>query len=214
MIEQSNEPVFDLKCSEENCDQMFNRFVDLHNHLFYHHKTVKLECPICKKHFPTQKLLRLHEKSHGAYECDMCKQRFNLKAYLKLHLKTHEEQREMFECSLCGKTFKQKSSMQVHIKSKHENLKYKCLLCTRELSTRQKLQQHMEKRHKQIEDLQLVLDDVQDDYSNDRVSLQSDNSGGDTLNESLPLATAGKQLKHQDSQLNAEDLELLFNAFN
>lgn len=120
-------------CSEENCHQIFTRFLDLRKHM--------------KEQHP-ERLLHI---------CEECSIIFRLKQEHKLHMMKHEGKTPEFKCKAeeCDKSFATRSALNYHIKTIHNAAaKFPCTHpdCGKEFPYKHTLNRHM-KIHERPEPL-------------------------------------------------------------
>lgn len=97
-----------FECPVDECEQVFNKRLELRKHLLYSHDKIKslYECFVCHQKFAKSTDISLHEKFyHGEYTCSVCDQKFTENSYLKAHMKKHEVERDKFKCKFCNKEF-------------------------------------------------------------------------------------------------------------
>ncbi|XP_061453748.1 putative transcription factor ovo-like protein 3 [Rhineura floridana] len=81
----------------------------------------ELQCCMCSKRFPLQRMLNRHLKCHSSVKkhiCKYCGKGFNDTFDLKRHLRTHTGIRP-YRCRVCDKAFTQRCSLESHLKKIH-----------------------------------------------------------------------------------------------
>ncbi|XP_037040764.1 zinc finger protein 391-like isoform X2 [Bradysia coprophila] len=138
-----------LQCSE--CDEIFNKKIDLKRHLSVDHiqndgeKTHK--CIECSKMYSTEALLGIHMKTHSkVYLCEHCDKKFHrLDIYVE-HQKRHTNLRTHL-CPKCGKGFFNQLYLERHIvthnKDNLEKPVYECTVCGKRMKHSNHLLVHM-----------------------------------------------------------------------
>ncbi|TGZ61674.1 hypothetical protein CRM22_007872 [Opisthorchis felineus] len=75
-------------------------------------------CEICKKCFPGQASLRVHNESmhlgNKNPQCTICLKKFSTLSYLRMHITTVHEGVKAHSCSICYKSYTQKHSLKKH----------------------------------------------------------------------------------------------------
>ncbi|GAA27311.2 hypothetical protein CSKR_101966 [Clonorchis sinensis] len=77
-----------------------------------------VSCEICKKCFPGQASLRVHNESmhlgNKNPQCTICLKKFSTLSYLRMHIATVHEGVKAHSCSICEKSYTQKHSLKKH----------------------------------------------------------------------------------------------------
>lgn len=125
-IEEKTQPV-EILCCVQNCSKPFESEELLIKHGYEAHKLNKrayelgdtaskpVECPVCFKRFPSERLLRRHRKRNSKplnHQCAACGLKFRTKDVLALHELNHENQKP-YQCDECKKFFASKNSLKV-----------------------------------------------------------------------------------------------------
>ncbi|XP_053695352.1 gastrula zinc finger protein XlCGF26.1-like [Sabethes cyaneus] len=130
-------------CCVQNCSKSFDSEELLIQHGHDAHRLNKrayelgdtaskpVECPVCFKRFPSEKLLRRHRKRNSRplnHQCASCGLKFRTKDVLALHELNHENQKP-FQCSDCNKYFSSKNSLKVHQRCHSNERPFVCIVC-------------------------------------------------------------------------------------
>ncbi|XP_058453675.1 zinc finger protein 25-like isoform X4 [Malaya genurostris] len=133
----------EILCCVQNCSKPFETEELLIQHGREAHKLNKrayelgdtalkpVECPVCFKRFPSERLLRRHKKRNSRplnHQCATCGLKFRTKDVLALHELNHENQKP-FQCDVCKKYFSSKSSVKVHQRSHSNERPFICSTC-------------------------------------------------------------------------------------
>ncbi|XP_071532464.1 transcription factor IIIA-like isoform X2 [Panulirus ornatus] len=134
------------KCEFPGCDMRFGTPSRLKRHSMVHGKN-RYACPqeSCQQTFDRYKDLQQHLSCSHPKVCDICGRTFKQLRQLRMHRMIHENVREAFFCPIaaCDKYFYQENNLNTHIKMKHEQVNiYECGVCSKRLSTKQKLMHH------------------------------------------------------------------------
>ncbi|XP_045132152.1 transcription factor IIIA-like isoform X2 [Portunus trituberculatus] len=134
-------------CDHPGCEMRFMSLSAMKCHKLTHEKN-RYTCPeeSCQQKFDTYKELQQHIPAVHPKVCDICGKTFRQLRSLKRHRLTHEPQAEAYFCMYpaCNRHYFHLSNLTSHIKNKHQQLNiYSCNACDKRLSTKQKLIQHM-----------------------------------------------------------------------
>ena len=109
------------------------------------HSERKLECHLCDKKFPNQKMLEIHMERHNPsrlFQCDVCNKQFKQNFTLKEHLRLHNED-DQIACDKCPKKFISMRRLNKHNESSHMDKNnaeiYMCDICQKTFSIHDKL---------------------------------------------------------------------------
>ncbi|XP_054738186.1 zinc finger and SCAN domain-containing protein 2-like isoform X1 [Anastrepha obliqua] len=120
----------------------------VHSHLYIamQENSEEYQCNICQQVFVSQRLLRLHKRTHNIatfqYECSECQKKYSCRNLLIDHMNTHTGERP-YKCTKCPKKFASNYTLQAHIKIHSERLRpYKCDKCNKAFLNQQTLTHH------------------------------------------------------------------------
>ena len=125
----SNNSSPEFKCIYLNCNKIFQRKIQLKNHLKLHMGEKAFKCPHCQKSFSEKGNLKVHLRIHNnekPYCCkfENCGKRFRTYGHLKDHLSKHLNIKP-YTCNFCSKRFSRKTTIlkhyDTHKKSINEN---------------------------------------------------------------------------------------------
>uniref|UniRef100_A0A336LXH2 CSON004477 protein n=1 Tax=Culicoides sonorensis TaxID=179676 RepID=A0A336LXH2_CULSO len=147
------------ECPDQRCPCCFNHIGQLELHLEEQHADgTPYQCDICKKSFPSMRLIRYHiSQCHlpRPYTCDICGKNFVTHSAIKDHMtKIHLGKRyKPVVCKECGKYFPAVSNLNRHIKHVHPlkqviGFRFQCTLCENFYKTKKSLNLHMETHDK------------------------------------------------------------------
>ncbi|XP_055644779.1 zinc finger protein ZFP2-like [Toxorhynchites rutilus septentrionalis] len=133
----------EILCCVQNCSKPFSTEELLIQHGHEAHKINKrayeledstlkpVECPVCFKRFPSERLLRRHRKRNSKpliHQCTTCGLKFRTKDVLANHELNHFNQKP-FPCDVCQKNFSSKNSLKVHKRSHSNEKPFVCTTC-------------------------------------------------------------------------------------
>ncbi|XP_055546376.1 oocyte zinc finger protein XlCOF6-like [Wyeomyia smithii] len=140
---EENIHTVEILCCVQNCSKPFESEELLIQHGHDAHKLNKhayqlgdtaskpVECPVCFKRFPSERLLRRHRKRNSRplnHQCATCGLKFRTKDVLARHELNHENQKP-FQCDECKKHFSSKNSLKVHKRSHSNERPFVCAMC-------------------------------------------------------------------------------------
>ncbi|KAI4571023.1 hypothetical protein MJG53_013129 [Ovis ammon polii x Ovis aries] len=102
------------------------------------------ECRVCKKSFPYQSQLTLHQRTHTGgrpFQCDICAKGFMQPSDLRVHKRIHTGEKP-YSCDLCLKKFTHHSSLRAHKKTHTQEKPFRCEQCDRAFGHRGNLKVH------------------------------------------------------------------------
>ncbi|XP_052750972.1 zinc finger protein 616-like [Galleria mellonella] len=141
------------------CGRQFKRPQYLQRHIDQHHtKTLKLECPECKRVFHERGRYRSHVRTHNeevrnntdhpTVTCEVCARVFRNNSTLKRHLVAHHSD---VVCAVCMTRFDNNQQLTTHYNQVHNgnffNSGEECPHCSRVLVTRAMLHRHIQRMH-------------------------------------------------------------------
>ena len=119
----------------EFCEQNFGH--NFKEHILSGHSEQKLECHLCEKRFPDQKMVEVHIERHNPsklYQCDVCNKQFKQNSTLKVHMRLHIQDNQIV-CDKCPKRFISIRRLKEHNESVHVGKNvleiYMCNTCER-----------------------------------------------------------------------------------
>jgi uncharacterized Zn-finger protein len=104
----------------------------------------KLKCETCKKRFPSQSKLNIHNRIHSKekpFACDQCQMTFTQKSNLTTHKRTHSEEKP-YQCNFCPKKFAQFINLISHKRLHTGEKPYRCGSCQMKFSNHASLTYH------------------------------------------------------------------------
>lgn len=108
--------------------------------------TVTYSCPFCKKQFPDEDSLVLHQKpvvnDMNKIACCACNKSFTQKRYLRYHQRSHSE-RNKFTCDICTKKYSRQDNLTRHNTFHTNPDKFSCNYCDRTFSRKDLLNKHI-----------------------------------------------------------------------
>uniref|UniRef100_A0A4W2CMN6 Zinc finger and SCAN domain containing 5B n=1 Tax=Bos indicus x Bos taurus TaxID=30522 RepID=A0A4W2CMN6_BOBOX len=102
------------------------------------------ECRMCKKSFPYQSQLILHQRTHTGerpFQCDICAKGFIQPSDLQVHERIHTGEKP-YSCDLCLKKFTHDSTLRAHKRTHTQEKPFRCEHCDRAFSHRGNLKVH------------------------------------------------------------------------
>ncbi|XP_055409725.1 zinc finger and SCAN domain-containing protein 5B-like [Bubalus kerabau] len=86
------------------------------------------ECRVCKKSFPYQSQLTLHQRTHTGqrpFQCDICAKGFIQPSDLRVHQRIHTGEKP-YSCDLCLKKFTHDSTLCTHKRTHTQEKPFRC----------------------------------------------------------------------------------------
>ncbi|XP_061241845.1 zinc finger and SCAN domain-containing protein 5B-like [Bos javanicus] len=102
------------------------------------------ECSVCKKSFPYQSQLTLHQRTHTgerSFQCDICAKGFIQLSHLRVHEQIHTGEKP-YSCDVCLKKFTHDSTLRAHKRTHTQEKPFRCEHCDRAFSHRGNLSVH------------------------------------------------------------------------
>ncbi|KAI4535021.1 hypothetical protein MG293_015881 [Ovis ammon polii] len=102
------------------------------------------ECRVCKKSFPYQSQLTLHQRTHTGgrpFQCDICAKGFMQPSDLRVHKRIHSGEKP-YSCDLCLKKFTRHSTLRAHRRTRTQEKPFRCEQCDRAFGRRGNLNVH------------------------------------------------------------------------
>ncbi|XP_045019314.1 zinc finger and SCAN domain-containing protein 5C-like isoform X2 [Bubalus bubalis] len=102
------------------------------------------ECRVCKRSFPYQSQLSLHQRTHTGerpFQCDICAKVFIQLSDLRVHERIHTGEKP-YSCDLCLKKFTQDSTLCAHKRTHTQEKPFRCEQCDRAFGHRGNLSVH------------------------------------------------------------------------
>ncbi|XP_027369846.1 zinc finger and SCAN domain-containing protein 5B-like [Bos indicus x Bos taurus] len=102
------------------------------------------ECKVCKKSFPYQYQLTVHQRTHTGerpFQCDICAKGFIQPSDLRVHQRIHTGEKP-YSCDICLKKFTHNSTMHAHKVTHSQEKPFRCEHCDRAFAYRANLTVH------------------------------------------------------------------------
>lgn len=115
-------PASQIKCTEPNCEKVFQAECQLKKHVHRSHKGKKYKCHLCEKAYISPNALEIHIRVHEGikpFECNECGRCFSSRACIRGHLSRIHSGEKLYQCWHCGKSFNTSGFLQWHIQVKH-----------------------------------------------------------------------------------------------
>ncbi|XP_055409807.1 zinc finger and SCAN domain-containing protein 5B-like [Bubalus kerabau] len=102
------------------------------------------ECKVCKKSFPCQSQLTLHQRTHTGerpFQCDICARGFIQPSDLRVHQRIHTGEKP-YSCDVCLRKFAHNSTLRTHKRTHTQEKPFRCEQCDRAFCHRGNLNVH------------------------------------------------------------------------
>ncbi|XP_010831168.1 PREDICTED: zinc finger and SCAN domain-containing protein 5B-like [Bison bison bison] len=102
------------------------------------------ECSVCKKSFPYQSQLILHQRTHTGerpFQCDICARGFIQPSDLRVHQRINTGEKP-YSCDICFKRFTHNSTLRGHKRTHTQEKPFRCEHCDRAFGHRGNLSVH------------------------------------------------------------------------
>ena len=89
------------------------------------------ECKVCKKSFPCQSQLTLHQRTHTGerpFQCDICARGFIQPSDLRVHQRIHTGEKP-YSCDVCLRKFAHNSTLRTHKRTHTQEKPFRCEQC-------------------------------------------------------------------------------------
>ncbi|CAG0882821.1 unnamed protein product [Cyprideis torosa] len=125
------------------------KFVD---HLHRREDAADFECDVCLKRFPTERLIRDHQRKHvNRFRCPLCSVTTKYISDMSRHMRYRHSEQRAHKCAQCDASFKTNSDLRSHL-DVHSKMAYACPVegCDAVFKSAKTYQVHSLKVHQQM----------------------------------------------------------------
>lgn len=125
-------PPSQIKCTEENCEKIFQAKCQLKKHVHRSHKGKVYKCHLCEKSYIAPGALEIHIRVHQGikpFECNECGRCFSSRACIRGHLNRKHSGKKPYQCWYCGQSFNDSGFLKWHIQVHHSSENGKTFQC-------------------------------------------------------------------------------------